>query len=69
MYVWLDINQCLFIDKEEVEFNDAFYKVGEWHKTAKLILKIFIANIMREINTETSVVWPAWCYSGKFVFF
>jgi len=20
---------------------------------------------MKEIDTETTVVWPAWCYSGK----
>lgn len=21
---------------------------------------------MREIDTEAPVIWPAWCYSGKF---
>lgn len=20
---------------------------------------------MREVDTETPVIWPAWCYSGK----
>lgn len=22
---------------------------------------------MREVDTETPVIWPAWCYSGKHV--
>lgn len=28
-------------------------------------LTICWAPIMKEIDTETTVVWPAWCYSGK----
>lgn len=24
---------------------------------------------MREVDTETPVIWPAWCYTGKKVIF
>lgn len=27
-----------------------------------------VAERMRELDTESPVVWPAWCYSGKFKF-